>query len=369
MNVLLFLAALCTAIYLLLLLYYRLNWRPETKFSEVPSLPYLSVIIPARNEASGIAECLNTVTQQNYPKDLYEILVIDDGSEDETPEIVRRFSSVRLLNTSKDARGKKQALTLGIAESRGELIVTTDADCIVQGGWLRSIADTFDTQTMMATGPVLATHGDTAFERFQVLDLTGFAVITASGIHGRLHHLANGANMAFRKIAFERVKGFAQNTWFASGDDVFLAQAIAKAFQGSLRYNWDAAATVYTSPIGSLQSFIRQRKRWATKNVALPEKSVFLIWALVWLTFVLILVTSVVAVFHTLTEMCISIGLLLSVAAGEYFFLKRPVRHFEIERAMKQYWVSFLIHYVYIIYIGLASMFSKEYMWKGRAVR
>ncbi len=117
-----------------LIIYYWLAWKsiPDYKPSVTEPQIKISIIIPARNEEENIGTLLAALQQQTYPANLLEIIVVDDHSTDGTVKVVQQFSSVRLLQLKEDNINsyKKKAIETGIAAATGELIVTTDADCI-----------------------------------------------------------------------------------------------------------------------------------------------------------------------------------------------------------------------------------------------
>jgi cellulose synthase/poly-beta-1,6-N-acetylglucosamine synthase-like glycosyltransferase len=364
------LTAIYTLGYVLLLIYYAFHWKPgATTSNRSATFPFCSVVIAARNEELSISKCLQSIKAQTYPADKYEVIVVNDCSVDHTVERVLQFPKVHLLHTSPDKPGKKYALTKGIGIARGEIIVTTDADCRVQPGWLMSITGAFNDNTQMVTGAVLAGDVKNAYGRFQGLDLAGLSMITASGIQSGLHHLANGANMAFRKSAFLAVGGFSGNSNYASGDDVFLVQNVARTFPGGIAYAWNTSAVVFTEPCRTLSSLIQQRIRWATKNKALQQRSIYWIWAFIWMTFVLNLVTAIVILCTSLQLVGIPVILTAAVLTAEYLFLRRVVKHYEQQELLRGFALSFAMHYIYILYIGIAGALTKTYRWKDRKLR
>ncbi len=130
--------------YSILILYYWQSWRsiPDFTLSNQTVSTFISVIIPARNEEENIGNLLKALQEQTYPKELFEIIVVDDHSTDKTAEIVAQFENVKLLHLEDDINNsyKKKAIETGIAAASGELIVTTDADCIPSSEWLQTIA-------------------------------------------------------------------------------------------------------------------------------------------------------------------------------------------------------------------------------------
>ena len=238
--------------------------------------PFVSVLVPGRNEAAHLPECLGALLQQDYPPDRYEILFIDDHSTDDSLAVARQLQGPQLrilelqqaLDDSDTAQAyKKKALELGVREAWGNLLLTTDADCRAPQQWIRTMAAAllqYDWQAI--AGPVLGWREKNFLQRFQSLDFAGMMLMTAAGLHSGQFTLGNGASLGFRRAAFEAVGGYAGNKQYASGDDVFLLRKIAQRFPGQLGFLKDAAATVHTAMKPDWQSFLRQRLRWGTKN-------------------------------------------------------------------------------------------------------
>ena len=138
---------ICTGLftaYSLLVLYYWYNWRavPLTDVDTGTGLTNISVIIPARDEEKNIGQLLAALKSQTYPAELYEVIVVDDQSTDKTAEVVKSFAGVKLISLKEEGINsyKKKAIEKGIAAASGELIVTTDADCVPGPDWLKMIA-------------------------------------------------------------------------------------------------------------------------------------------------------------------------------------------------------------------------------------
>ena len=132
----------------------------------------VAVIIPARNEAKNIKKCLESILNQNYPKDLINIVLVDDYSTDRTLEFARSFEdrSIQVIALEDEAveeslSPKKRALNLGISRTSAKLIITTDADCIAGEDWIRSIVQYYETQEVdMIAGPVLFDPLNSSFD-------------------------------------------------------------------------------------------------------------------------------------------------------------------------------------------------------------
>ncbi|MFX0135607.1 MAG: glycosyltransferase [Candidatus Hodarchaeota archaeon] len=114
-------------------------------------MPFVSIVIPVLNGEKYIGNCLDSLNKINYPKNRYEIIVIDGGSDDKTVEIIKKFDDVKLINST---RGTPHQRNVGIKEAKGELIAFTDADCIVDRDWLINGVKHFkDNQIALVGGP------------------------------------------------------------------------------------------------------------------------------------------------------------------------------------------------------------------------
>ena len=95
---------------------------------------FVSVIVPVFNDSERLQKCLEALENQTYPQDLYEVIVVDNGSDESVEELVNQFPQAFLTYESK--RGSYAARNQGISISRGELLAFTDSDCIPAQNWL-----------------------------------------------------------------------------------------------------------------------------------------------------------------------------------------------------------------------------------------
>src|SRR5574339_342370 len=158
--ILLYITICLLVIYSFLILYYRAGWQEVKQFSQTEHGPHtrISVIIPARNEQENIGRLLSSIGKQSYPDHLFEVIVVDDHSTDNTATIVNSYSFAKLIKLEFDNINsyKKKAVESGIAIATGDLIVTTDADCAVKENWLKTIADFKEkTHAVFIAAPVL----------------------------------------------------------------------------------------------------------------------------------------------------------------------------------------------------------------------
>ncbi len=372
--------------YVLLLLFYRSAWisisPPSFSTPHNPELPIISVIVPARNEERNIEHCMNSLVLQDYPEHLFEIIVVDDHSNDKTIEIVRFIQktnpAVHLLKLSEYTREarinsyKKKAIATGIAYAKGALIATTDADCIVPEKWLHTIGNYYllNHPAMIAAPvrfdiPPAKNFLKKLFFIFQALDFMTLQGITGAAINKRMHYMANGANLAYTKSIFESVQGFEGIDNIASGDDMLLMEKIG--FGKNIRYLKSKEAIVSTYPEPTLQKFLNQRIRWAGKSSAYSDKKIKLVLVLVYLVNVWLMVAAVGAIFSKIPLLYFLILFFTKIFADLFFLF--PVGSFFGQRKLV-WWLILLepFHIIYIIIAGWLGAFG-SYSWKGRKVK
>jgi cellulose synthase/poly-beta-1,6-N-acetylglucosamine synthase-like glycosyltransferase len=372
--------------YVLLLLWYRMILGQKDEFkAEVSATPcFISVIIPARNEEKNIDRCLQSLKKQEYPSDRFEIIVIDDHSEDETANIVSSFpaANIRLVklkdHISESLNSyKKKALETGITLARGELIVTTDADCVAGKKWLSTINAYFVREKPAFIVMPVAISGEKGFaDVFESLDFMSMQGIAIASVEKDKLNLCNGANLAYTKEAFRSVGGFKEIDKRASGDDMLLMEKI-RMHGLKIGYLYSKDVIVHTFPAESIGAFLRQRIRWGNKTASYKDKRTILIWGWIYLLNLMLLITIIYALFQpepvyffcgNITMICFAVSALAIKTITELIFLF-PIAAFFGKRSQLFYFpLAQPFHILYIVLIGFSGL-SRKYEWKGRKVR
>ena len=262
-----------TAIYSGAALAFLMGLRRKSRPAHTHSRPLVSVVVAARNEADYIADCLTGLTKQTYPADRYEVLVVDDGSTDQTPLISARFAaghsqvrSIEVTDAFQHMAAKKRPLSEGIRAARGGIILTTDADCAVPATWIAGMVSQLETGADVVIGfSQVKTARDrlTPVERLQAFDFLALMSASAGAANLAMPLAATGQNLGYRKALFDRVNGFEKIARRPSGDDVLLLQLFRRA--GAKVVFADHPDTfVSTRRAESMAGFWTQRRRWAS---------------------------------------------------------------------------------------------------------
>ncbi len=367
-------------IYSILIFYYRLIWKKIPVFNmPADAIPKtrISVIIPARNEESNIAACLDSLAIQDYPKDLLEIIVADDLSTDGTAGIVSRYanSGIILLELKKEltdslqsSGSKKAAISAAIKKSSGTLIITTDADCIFPKKWLSTLVLFYETnEPVFIAAPVKFSKEKKALHVFQSLDFLSLQGITAASVFSGFHTMCNGANLAYEKKAFEAVDGFAGIDQIASGDDMLLMHKIYTLNPKKVMYCLSPDAIVETKPAENIKAFLNQRIRWASKALVYHDKRIFYVLMLVYLLNSLLLVFFIYSLLTTHLALAFILLILIKTIVELAFLI--PVAQFYKKTSLLFYFLPAQpFHILYTVIAGFLGQ-AGSYEWKGRKLK
>ena len=351
---------------------------PATTTLSVPATT-VSVVIALRNESQNILRLIESLEGQDYPKELTEIILVDDHSTDNTWQLMQGKSESNYLKAFQLSAStaiqsgafKKHAISLGIAKSRGELIVTTDADCSFEPGWLSTIVsfylasgNIFIAAPVRYSVPVSGTEN--VLSIFEKLDFITLQGITGASVYRRFHTMCNGANLAYKKDVFLQVAGFEDIDHIPSGDDMLLMYKIHKKYPRQVSYLKASEAIVTTAGTGSWAAFLNQRIRWSSKAIHYDDKRIFWILLMVYLLNVSFLIAAIASFFKT--NYFIFFLLMLSAKVLiEFPFVNSVAMFFGQQRLMRYFPFMQPLHILYTIVAGWLGRFG-SYQWKGRKI-
>jgi len=333
----------------------------------------VSVLVPVRNEEQHIANLVQDLIAQNYPITLFNIIIIDDHSTDQTATIVRSFSNsnLRLLQLAIEKpinSYKKRAIATAIATCDSELILTTDGDCRMGPDWIASIVSMFEQEHCQLISSPVAYHQEKSLaEKIQTVEFELLIAAGAACIQNKFPNTCNGANLAYTRAAYHAVGGFKGIDDLASGDDELLLHKMHKQFPDGLRFLKEPSAIVYTEAKGTLRSFYQQRKRWASKSVKYADKRMVLLVSIIYFFNLLIFIQAGLLFFTTanLGMFVILIGVKMGLDAILIF---QSLSFFKKRRLLLLLPLVEIFYVIYILIIGIIANIGGAYEWKGRTV-
>jgi cellulose synthase/poly-beta-1,6-N-acetylglucosamine synthase-like glycosyltransferase len=355
------------AFYFLLGLY-RTYIPPEPK-----PHPKISVVIAARNEAGYIADCLQDLIHQTYPSDLFEVLIVNDESTDQTALIVEGVSQthphIHLLSVDHQfpqMAAKKRPMSVGISQALGEWIVTTDADCRVPPTWLAQLATYMhkDTDAIIGFSQIKTVKEHlTPFEKIQACDFLSLMSAAAGSANWGYPLASTGQNFAYRKSLFDRVGGFSTVAHRPSGDDVLLLQLLRKASSQRIVFASDPKTFASTHRPETPRSFWHQRTRWAS-NAAFQIRLNPIFFVYILIVFATHALIPISLLLHPQTYLIpLSCWLAKSIADG--LVIRKGAQVFGRTDLLSVWPILEIVQPFYIILVGITGTIG-GFTWKDR---
>jgi len=358
--------------YSILILYYKAGWQEIKPFAPGYQNPgtKISVVIAARNEEENIGKLLASLEIQTYPNYLFEVIVVDDHSTDNTATIIQSFTFAKLIRLQFDNINsyKKKAIETGIAAASGDLIVTTDADCIAKENWLKTIAAfKEETNAVFIAAPVTMLYKSNLLQTFQSLDFLVLQGITAASVKKRIHNMCNGANLAYERKAFFEVNGFTGIDHIASGDDMLLMQKISQRHPGKISYLLSKDAIVTTNAAKTWKEFFSQRIRWASKATDYNDIKIFSALFLVYFFNCSLLALFITGFWMNYLLLGFA-GVLVVKTIIELIFLYPIAKFYNKLNLLNLFPFYQPLHIIYTVIAGWLGVFG-SFEWKGRKVK
>jgi poly-beta-1,6-N-acetyl-D-glucosamine synthase len=358
--------------YAIMIIYTISGWR-KLEFAEEkdPGLA-VSIIVAARNEAQNIEALVRDLYAQKYPLDLFEVIVIDDGSEDETLKICqnleKEFPSLKVLSNS-SGEGKKAALQSGISQARFDVIATVDADCNVPEFWLATMNDHWKPgQTKMLLAPIILLANQSAFQQIQSLEMHATMGLTGGfASHGK-PIMANGANLMYEKEAFHEIGGFRSSN-NPSGDDVFTMLQMNERWPNSVQFVPHFQAVVATAAQPNFSSFWQQRKRWLSKKSGYSNawvKGVAIITYLANLAAFIALIALIFAFGSYWTNLLMWVLFVKLIL--DLVLIRTVSRDIQPYCGISHVLFAEIFIVCYVTFLGIFGNVS-TYVWKGRTIK
>lgn len=331
-----------------------------------------SIVVPFRNESKNLHQLLKSIQQLNYNPNLYEILLVNDSSEDEFRLVIENFqkhfpsTNILLLdNERKTASPKKDAINTAILKAKYNWIVTTDADCIVPISWLQIFNQYIeDHQPLFICAPVKFEEENSLLFHFQNLNFLSLIGSTIGSFGIKKPIMCNGANLCYKKDIFKTLNGFDGNLSYASGDDIFLLEKMVENFPDQTHFLKSDSAMVETRSESSIISFYNQQLRWASKSSSYKNNFTKFVSIVV---FIMNFTISILVIYTVLFSAFYIWFLLIFISKMliDYILIKKTTNFIKSKKSLKLYLLTSVLYPFFTTFIAITSIF-KSYQWKGR---
>jgi len=343
--------------FLLINIYRNLSKIRSFNASNDPSI-YVSVIVACRNEQDNLPVLLSFIEDQDYPVELFEVIIVDDNSTDNTFEIASgKTGQINIIAVKNNGDGKKQAIRTGISHSSGNLIITTDADCRMGSKWIRTVAAFYNNyKPDMIISPVKLVDHPGFFGRFQELEYMSLQGITAGSLLSGNETMCNGANLAFTK---ETYNNNVDNTHLeiASGDDIFLLHSLKKEANSNIAWLESEYAIVTTASSSSIGLYMKQRRRWISKVKSYDDGYTIILGIVTFIAITVQISVLAAAILNPyLIKIFITIFVLKSIP--DFLILNNTCRRYGKKSLIRWFFPSQMVYPFYVLGVGIYSLIS-----------
>lgn len=359
-------------IYFCIISVYTIGWFLNKNLNDKPTkLNFLSVIIAYRNEEQNLSILFQSIENQLYDNNFFEVILVNDNSTDKSKLLcsvfAKKMNNVLLLDLENEY-GKKNAINKGIQNAKGNLIILTDADCEHNVNWLITLNQFYNqTNAKMIIAPVVykTTKKLFSFVNLQALEFLSLMGSTAGSAAINKPIMCNGANLAFEKTVFESFVD-PLNVKTASGDDTFLMLNILNKYPNSVKFLKNKNAIVRTFAQQNLKSFYNQRIRWASKTKYYKNFNIYFIGFFVLLLNTIFFVLLVLSFFNIFYFYFFLVLIALKLLV-DFPLLYIVANYTENKKLLILSPFLQTFYFIYVTLIGFFSFFSK-YKWKNRTI-
>ncbi len=270
-------------LFLLFIILFSVYFIPE-KIQSGKLLNKISIVVAAKNESNNIGNLIEALSNQSYPENYFEVILIDDNSSDDTYELAKKLSTgypnFRVIRANNEKyMGKRGALQTGIENSTNPYILITDADCIPSKNWIEKLNVKFNEGFDFVFGLAPFSPENNFTNKLARFENLWTHILTFSFARMGFPYSAAARNLGFKKIAFEKIGGYANTTDTLSGDDdLLLREAVKNKFK--IGCVTDNEAAVYSSTPKNFKQYLHQKARHTSTShhYLFIHKLLLLLW-------------------------------------------------------------------------------------------
>ena len=355
-------------LYVLRILKYKSSWESHPAFEETGAGETgISVIAAFRNERENLHCLLDALAKQKYPSSCYEVILVDDHSDDGSTGIAGKFCMenpvFRLISNNREESGKKDAILNGVKCASFGLVVTTDADCTMTENWLSAIAGFYSHhKPAMIIGLVDIIETKGFFGKFREIEFLSLIAAGAAAAAAHRPLYCSGANLAYDKVIFAYLDDPLKKS-AVSGDDMLLMLDLKKKVRHGILLLKSLQAVVRTKGVTSWKDFMDQRKRWMSKSRYYSDRDVVYTACLVFINSLLLILSGILCI--TGRHLWLFPVVLAGKTLADYFFLRSFMRFYGKKPPLLTFVLYEIIYPFYIVTVAVSGIIS-GYYWKER---
>jgi len=363
-------------VYMAVMLFYTFKFRTFETYDIETHTPktFFSILIPFRNELENLPQLLVSLSELDYPQNLFRIFLIDDDSVDESKivclELVKSLNlkNVQVLDNENLAISpKKSAILTALKYIESGYVLSTDADCLFTKNWLKHFDQTVQkTKADLVAGPVRIAEQGSFWEKFQVLDLMSLQVIGLGSFKAKNALMCNAANLAYHVKTLKDLDAFGGHQHHISGDDIFTLEAFQNAGK-IIKAIVHQDAVVWTKAETNFNDIAQQRVRWASKAKHYQNRSLIALGVLVFLTNIILVLSLGLALVFESFKLWFWLLWLIKLTT-DCFVLITGNHFFKTGICLRDYLLMVLIYPFVSVYFAFLSLRGK-FTWKGRTYK
>ncbi len=361
--------------YISIVLFFIYGWLKSKKYiaKKEHLSTSLTVVVAVRNEEANIINLLDDLKAQSYSSNLFDVIIVDDHSTDNTAILIENYemSNLRLIKLDIDKpinSYKKKAITEAVKISNAKLIVSADGDCRLNADWLKTIVDFYESNNFkVISAPVTFHKQQSLFEILQTIEFQYLIGVGASAIFNNYPITCNGANFIYEREVFNELDGFKGIDHKATGDDELFLHKVFTKYPNSAGFIKSENATVKTYAKQNLKEFVQQRKRWASKSTGYTDKKVVSIVIGIFFFNLVLFISPIIYFFDNSIIEFFYLAFVLKLSFDGYFMFLM-LKFFNNTRYVIYSPLVVFLYVFYILYIGILGNINKTYHWKGRKV-
>jgi len=340
--------------------------RSQKNYVKEATVKPMTVLVPSKDEEKNIGRCLQALTEQHFPEEKLEIIVLNDNSTDKTGEIAKQYSKtypfIKVVDIPTESRnhliGKSNAIDIGVSIAQNDIILICDADCEPNPKWLTTICSAFTKNVGVVSGFTLLDEQRISSKLFGIVQNLDWLMLqgVASGSVGLQKPISCiGSNFAFTKNAYNDVGGYSSLP-FSITEDLLLYQTISKQTNYAYVYPMESGSINFSEPMETFNALYQQRKRWAFGSLGMGGFG-----AISGLINVLAHLLALVYAFLFFNPVP-----LISIVFVDCLYLHYLLN--ALKQKQKWYYSIFYISYYYmnVLIFPLLFLFDRKIVWKNR---